>query len=108
MSQAQLARAMGKTPMWVSLRLRGLQPIDLNDLLLFARALNVGVHQLLPSEDDAAGAADPRLTAPYLGVAEQSPIHTVRPRDNRPIGHPSGSPGRTGYVVRPSRRKRDR
>lgn len=33
MSQAQLAREMGKTPMWVSLRLRGMQPIDMNDLL---------------------------------------------------------------------------
>lgn len=56
MSQAQLARSMGKTPMWVSLRLRGLQPIDMNDLLLFARALEVGVHDLLPPPEVAAGA----------------------------------------------------
>ncbi|GIE30118.1 hypothetical protein Ait01nite_031630 [Actinoplanes italicus] len=57
MSQAQLARAMGKTPMWVSLRLRGLQAIDMNDLALFAQALDVGVHDLLPPREIAAAAS---------------------------------------------------
>jgi len=42
--------------MWVSLRLRGLQPIDLNDLLLFARALGVDVHDLMPPRDTITGA----------------------------------------------------
>lgn len=55
MSQAQLARTIGKTEMWVSLRLRGKQPIDLNDLSLIAGALGVGVHDLLPQASRGAG-----------------------------------------------------
>lgn len=57
MSQAQLARAMGKNPMWVSLRLRGVQPIDLNDMMAFARALDVEVHTLMPSPEEVARAS---------------------------------------------------
>ena len=111
MSQAQLARAMGKTPMWVSLRLRGMQPIDLNDLLLFARALDVQIHDLMPPPEVAAMAEEVRNTARYPTVTEQcSP--TDRPRDNRPNGRPAITTGvsitRTGYLNRPGRRRRDR
>jgi transcriptional regulator with XRE-family HTH domain len=110
MSQAQLARAMGKTPMWVSLRLRGRQPIDMNDLLKFARALDVGVHQLLPSPEVVAGATDESATVAYLALTSRFAEHTTRPRDNRPIsGPPRSSPSdtiRTGYLSRTARRKR--
>lgn len=112
MSQAQLARGMGKTPMWVSLRLRGIQPIDLNDLLLFARALGVGVHDLMPPPDAAAQAVDPVLTERYPDVTVQSPNQNRRPRDNRPIGRPiSPAPfgvTRTAYLERPRGRRHDR
>jgi transcriptional regulator with XRE-family HTH domain len=108
MSQAQLARAMGKTPMWVSLRLRGRQPIDMNDLLLFAKALGVGVHQLLPPPEVVAGAAEASATVAYLPLAGRLPEQS-RPRDNRPIsGPPRTAPpraGRTGYLSRGSRRR---
>ncbi len=108
MSQAQLARAMGKTPMWVSLRLRGLQPIDMNDLFLFAKVLGVGVHQLLPPPEVVAQAAEVSATVAWLSLAEELPI-TSRPPDNRPAGRPSRSGtngvGRTSYLSRSARRR---
>lgn len=110
MSQAQLARAMGKTPMWVSLRLRGLQPIDLNDLLLFARALDVNVYDLMPPREEA-GRAAPGLTGPYPEMTIRLPDHH-RPRDNRPNGRPmieaASVGGRSTYLDRSHRRRRDR
>ncbi len=59
--QSQLAREINKTEQWLSVRLRGRQPIDLNDLSLIAGALGVGVHDLLPPPHVAAEAAS-RLT----------------------------------------------
>jgi len=105
MSQAQLARGIDKTEMWVSLRLRGKQPIDMNDLHVIAGALGVGVHDLLPPPEIAAGAARPSAIAQYLEPPERTTNRRRRPRDNRPIGHPK--PGamtgvhRTGYLPRP-------
>lgn len=46
--QSQLARKIGKTEQWLSVRLRGRQPIDLNDLALIAAGLGVAVGTLLP------------------------------------------------------------
>ena len=60
MSQAQLSRAMGQSQMWVSDRLRGIQPIGLDDRQRFAAALDVEVHDLLPSREEAARAAVPQ------------------------------------------------
>lgn len=104
MTQAQLARGIGKTEMWVSLRLRGRQPIDMNDLLLIARALDVGVHELLPSPEAAAQAICQYHSAPTRTIGS-----SPRPRDNRPSGHPrtpiSAGPRRTTYVPRGSGRK---
>lgn len=97
--------------MWVSLRLRGMQPIDLNDLLLFARALDVEVHDLMPPPEIAAKAVGSGLTAKYPAVAVRSAFGD-RPRDNRPNGRavaataPAG--GRTTYLDRPRRRRKDR
>lgn len=50
MNQAQLAERMGVNEMWVSRRLRGAQPLDLNDLQRFAEALNVKIVDLLPRD----------------------------------------------------------
>lgn len=52
--QSQLAREIGKTEQWLSVRLRGRQPIDLNDLALIAQGLRVGVHELLPAPEVTA------------------------------------------------------
>lgn len=108
MSQAQLARAMGKTPMWISLRLRGLQPIDMNDLMLFASALDVGVHDLLPPPDVAAGAARPPAIAHYFDLSVRTSDHVARPADNRPARQTAATgPGRTAHLPRRRHGRRD-
>lgn len=83
-SQAQLARAIGKTEMWVSLRLRGKQPIDMNDLALIARALDVGVHELLPPPDAARKAASD--SEPNVPLDHPSPFGPQRRDPSRPPG----------------------
>lgn len=112
MSGRDLAAQLGVSPSWISYRLSGKQPIDLNDMASIAHALGVGVHQLLPAPDIAARAAEAQATLPKLGLPECPVIQIPRPRDNRPAGHPvsgagAGS-GRTAYVSRTARHKRDR
>jgi transcriptional regulator with XRE-family HTH domain len=107
--QTELARRMGVNDQWLSVRLKGRTPIDLNDLFRIAKALGVGVHQLLPPPEVVAGAADESATVAYLALTARMPDHTVRPRDNRPIsGPPRSAPpgvGRTGYLARGTRRR---
>lgn len=95
-SQAQLARAIGRTPMWVSLRLRGQQPFDVNDLVLIAGALGVGVHDLLPPPEVTARAARPSAIPRYLDMA----VRPDRPADNRPSGKPAANISRTARLPR--------
>lgn len=52
MKQTELAAKIGVNEMWLSRRLRGAQPIDLNDLQLIAEALNVEVSELLPRSNE--------------------------------------------------------
>lgn len=109
--QSQLAREIGKTEQWLSVRLRGRQPIDVNDLFLIAGALNVGVHELLPPPEVASRAAGPSATVANLPLTEQAAAHIPRPRDNRPSGHPVSPRPPTGvrstYVSRSAKRRRD-
>jgi transcriptional regulator with XRE-family HTH domain len=109
MSGRDLAKKLNVSPSWVSYRLSGRQPIDLNDLLLIARALGVGVHQLLPPPEVVAGAADPSATVAWLALTGRPADHRIRPRDNRPIsGPPRTAPptsGRTGYLSRGAKRR---
>jgi transcriptional regulator with XRE-family HTH domain len=109
--QSQLAREIGKTEQWLSVRLRGRQPIDVNDLALIARGLGVGIHDLLPSPDDAREAADPLITTRYSMPALQA-ANKARPRDNRPTGQRAATApaegARTAYLTRPARGRRDR
>ena len=98
--QSQLARKIGKTEQWLSVRLRGIQPIDVNDMMLIARALGVGVHDLLPSPEEAAKATLPCLSAPERTIEHAAALPS-RPRDNRPSGHPgTGGPHRTARLPR--------
>lgn len=88
--QSQLARELQVSEQWLSVRLRGVQAIDLNDLQRIAAALGVRVVDLLPKTSGEPGS---QTTAPYLDRHEQSdhmkdPSHS-RPRDNRPNGHPN-------------------
>jgi transcriptional regulator with XRE-family HTH domain len=50
MTGRELARRLGVSPSWVSYRLTGTQPIDLNDLDAIARVLDVGIVDLLPRD----------------------------------------------------------
>lgn len=83
MNQADLSRKIGKNDQWLSMRLRGRQPIDLNDLALIARGLGKAVHELLPDPDTASAAAVEPMVR-YVGLAESMTAATRRPRDNRP------------------------
>lgn len=80
--QSQLARIIGVNEQWLSVRLRGVQPIDLNDLDRIARALQLSVADLLPEERDVQN------TDPFPGMSESTRPVRVRPRDNRPPGRP--------------------
>lgn len=123
--QAELARRMGENDTWVHARLKQGTPIDLNDLLRFARALGVGVHDLMPSAETADSAAlapkgrTPRrrgredgldsVTSAYRIMADR-PAFGGRPPDNRPSGHPSAT-ATTGVrrsALLPRRPRRDR
>lgn len=86
LKQSQVARRIGKTEQWLSVRLRGRQPIDVNDLALIARGLGIGIHELLPDPETANGAA----IAPYLPVTDQPIRNLHSPTDNRSNGHPGG------------------
>lgn len=105
--QSQVARKIGKTEQWLSVRLRGRQPIDLNDLALIARSLDVSIHKLLPegpySDDDG-------VTVLYPQMAERATRKRAATAGHRPNGHPDAgvAPGnrRTGRVPRPGADKR--
>lgn len=109
MSGRDLAKKLNVSPSWISYRLSGRQPIDLNDLFRIARALGVGVHQLLPSPEIVAQAAEVSATVAYLDLAERLIERLPRPPDNRPKGRSSRAGatgvGRTSYLSRGARRR---
>lgn len=106
----KVAAKIGKSQTWVSSRTRGETEISLNDLQLFAAALEVEVTDLLPTTP-----VNPRLTASYpLAVVGASPAHPsghVIRADRHP--HTSATqPSRTGSAPvvhhRPARLSRPR
>lgn len=102
--QSELARRMGENDQWLSTRLKGRTPIDVNELSRIAKALGLGIHELLPSPEAAAQAICEYHSAPARTIGS-----SPRPRDNRPSGHPrnpiSAGPRRTTYVPRGNGRK---
>jgi len=82
LKQTDLAARMGATEMWVSRRLRGAQPIDLNDLQRFADALNVEAADLMPRSGRLISSAP-------AGGAAHRPVNAGSPRgpeSTRPSG----------------------
>jgi transcriptional regulator with XRE-family HTH domain len=75
--QSKLARDMGVNEQWLSVRLRGVQPIDLNDLERIASALGAKVGDLLPRTE---------RTPTVTSVEPSTPIHGVPSFDNHPRG----------------------
>lgn len=106
--QSELARRLGESDQWLSMRLRGRTPLNINEILRIARALGVDLYQLLPSPEVVAQAADVSATVAYLAIAERVTI-TDRPRDNRPKGrYPQTSSkglARTTYLSRSAHRR---
>lgn len=92
---AELARRLGVSQMWVSYRLSGKQPIDLNDLEMISKALSVPVRQLLPNDP-----AERVLTIP--GSAEIPVIRTPDRSHVATITSPRGSDATA--IHRPRRR----
>lgn len=66
LKQAELADRMHKSEMWVSRRLRGAQPIDLNDLQEFADALGVKPGELLAGAVVITSAISGQTTGPSV------------------------------------------
>jgi transcriptional regulator with XRE-family HTH domain len=67
-SGRELSAKLGVSPSWISYRLSGKQPIDVNDLLRIANVLGVGVHDLLPPPEIAARATEPTEQPAKAGV----------------------------------------
>ena len=88
MSGVHLAQLIGRSQSYVSRRLTGETPFDLDDVERIADALEVEVVDLLPR-----GVANARRTLGY-----QLPALS-RPPDNRPRG-PRPSPTRTRRIAR--------
>src|SRR4030095_8671617 len=76
MSGAQLARQLGVSQMWVSDRLRGATPIDLNDLERIAGVLDVAVADLLPP-GVLQRRPQPRAQTTETSVTEGAPRRAV-------------------------------
>lgn len=108
--QSELARKLGESDQWLSMRLRGRTPLDINELLRISRALGVSLHQLLPSPEVVAGAADVEATVSYLALTSRFAGETLRPKDNRPVsGPPKSAPpaaARTAFLSRTARVRR--
>jgi len=107
MNQAQLARSLKVSPMWVSYRLNGQQPIDLNDLERIADVLRVSVIQLLPAEIS-------RINARSHAMAEQAMPDATRATDerrrapDRPKGRPVNEATRPASGDQSTRRRPSR
>ena len=104
MRQSQLARQMGVTEQWLSVRLRGVQPIDLNDLERIADALGVHPFELWPRDLAPVNQRSHALN-------DRSVSHATRTTDERPSrarqpnGRPAGEPTRPASSVRPTQRR---
>lgn len=116
MSNAELARSLGVSEAWTTRRLgkRADTPLNLVDLQRVAAALAVPLATFFTTE--IRDVVPPPGTAyrpipRYAVVADQSAFRD-RPIDNRPSGRPlagaGAGVGRTGYLDRGGRRRRDR
>lgn len=90
LSGADLAKALGVSPMWVSYRLRGMQEIGVNDLERIAQVLGVDLLELLPREV---------RSSPSGRLARAGVITGRKPGVSRPKRQvPPARPGRTSRI----------
>lgn len=96
MSGRQLANALGVSQTWMSTRLSGATPIDLNDLDRIARVLGLDVAALLPSSRPTEGRT--------VVVAGEGRRQTTVPKpEGHGQHHPFGQPHHA--VPKPSTRR---
>jgi transcriptional regulator with XRE-family HTH domain len=90
---AELARRLGENDQWMSSRLKGRTPINVNDLQRVADALGLSVVDLLPqraSRPSGKGSAGVDLNDSSGEIIRSAPVH-------RSIGRPNGrAAGRAG------------
>jgi transcriptional regulator with XRE-family HTH domain len=79
--QGQLARRIGKNDEWLSGRMRGRVPLNLEDIALIADGLGIDVASLVPPDF-------PSLAVPLPGAGH-------RPRPTSPRPHPRPRPSKT-------------
>lgn len=85
MSGRQLAAKLGVSQTWLSSRLVGNTPIDLNDLQRIAEALQVNPTDLLPSKPSDGHA---RVTGHYRAPGPRTPVAQITGHaGRRPTGH---------------------
>jgi transcriptional regulator with XRE-family HTH domain len=101
-SGRRLALRLGVSQSWISTRLTGTTPIDLNELELVAEVLGIDATELLRR---AAQSAGPQATAHYPDLTVRPTKVASHPR-NRPAG-PSSST-RPPTVRRTARLPRDK
>jgi len=103
MRQSELAERIGVNEMWVSRRLRGAQPLTLDDLETFGKALGVQPTRLLEGAQSAMGGAPlvTVATSPEPGP-KPNPRSQALPERPHPIGPAIHTPGR--HASRRSRR----
>lgn len=83
--QSELARRMGETDQWMSMRLKGRTPLDLNELQRIAEALGVPVLDLLPRSVRAAGGVNLSLTPVVRSARATSAGTPLRRTASRPM-----------------------
>lgn len=108
MKQTELAAKLGVSEMWLSRRLRGAQPLDLNDLQRIAAVLNVEAADLLPRSNEGR-----IITTAGSGVAHnhgsgrpaKRRMEKRSPRHPYPIGRTHSGPTSPTPAEPPSQRR---
>lgn len=104
MSGRELARQLDVSASWVSYRLTGQQPIDLNDLDRIASTLGVTVADLLPRRDRETTVSYPNAPVGVI-QGQRNPLATISPdgRTGRTNPPPSIRQGAQRTSARASR-----
>ncbi len=102
-SGRELARRLGRSANWVSLKVSGSQRLDLDDLAIIATALGVTVVDLFPRRDREVTLT---FIDPAVDHVARRPFRNSAPTGGRPSGRldrsgPPPGPRRTSRVLRP-------
>lgn len=106
--QSQLARKLGESDQWLSMRLRGNTPLDLNEVQRIADALGILVINLLPKYATQR-ASSTEVTTRYPGNADRpTPDRADRtppPRATQPKRRPRAATSPAGGTPKDTTRR---